>query len=83
MEVNLVLAVGILCIVCFWLGAKVGQTVSKGEEIKLPTVNPLKAYREHEAKKEAEMEQDRINTIMQNIESYDGTGNGQREVPKG
>ena len=83
MEVLLVLAVGAMCIGCFLIGAKVGQTVSKGEEITLPTVNPLKAYREHEARKQAEMEQNRLDTIMQNIEAYDGTGEGQREVPRG
>ena len=83
MEVLLVLTVGAMCIGCFLIGAKVGQTVSKGEEITLPTVNPLKAYREHEARKQAEMEQSRLDTIMQNIEAYDGTGEGQREVPRG
>ncbi len=83
MEVLLILTVGALCVLCFLIGAKVGQTVSKGEEIKLPTVNPLKAYREHEAKKEAELEQDKVNTILRNIESYDGTANGQRDVPRG
>ena len=83
MEVLLVLAVGAMCIGCFLIGAKVGQTVSKGEEITLPTVNPLKAYREHEARKQAEMEQNRLDAIMQNIEAYDGTGEGQREVPRG
>lgn len=83
MEVLLVLTVGAMCIGCFLIGAKVGQKVSKGEEITLPTINPLKAYREHETRKIAEMEQNRLDTIMQNIESYDGTASGQREVPKG
>jgi hypothetical protein len=63
------------------IGAKVGQAVSKGEEVKLPNINPLEAYRERTAKKEAEMEQDRIDTIMRNIEGYDGTGKGQEDVP--
>ena len=80
MEVLLMLGTGALCISCFLIGAKVGQTVSKGEEIKLPTVNPLEAYRAHEAKKEAQMEQDRIDTIMRNIETYDGTGSNQEDV---
>lgn len=80
MEALLILATGALCIVCFALGAKVGQTVSKGEEIKLPTVNPFEAYREHEEKKQARMEQDKLNTIMQNIEKYDGTSAGQEDV---
>ena len=81
MDILLVLTVGALCIGCFIIGAKVGQTASKGETIETPTVNPMKAYREREAKKEAQMEQDKIATIMQNIENYDGTGNGQKDVP--
>ena len=80
MEVLTILAIGTLCCACFMLGARVGQKVVKGEEIKLPSVNPLKAYRERENRKEAEMEQERINTVLQNIESYDGTSNGQKEV---
>ena len=80
MEALLILTTGLLCIVCFALGAKVGQTVSKGEDIKLPTVNPFEAYREHEEKKQARMEQDKLNTIMQNIEKYDGTSAGQEDV---
>ena len=81
MEVLLVLTVGALCICCFVIGAKVGQTVSKGEEIKLPTINPIEVYREREAKKEAQMEQDRLDTIMRNIECFDGTSKGQEDVP--
>ena len=81
MEILLVLTVGALCIGCFIIGAKVGQRVNKGEDIKVPTMNPIKAYREHTAKKEAEMEQNRLDTIMRNIEAYDGTGKGQTDVP--
>ena len=82
METILIMAtVGTLCIVCFFVGAKVGQTVAKGEKIETPSLNPMNAVREHRAKKEAEMEQDRIDIIMQNIEKYDGTGRGQEDVP--
>ena len=80
MEIALVLVVGVMCCTCFFFGAKVGQTVSKGEDIKTPTINPLKAYRENEQRKEAEKEQNRIATVMQNIEAYDGTGRGQKDV---
>ena len=81
MEILLTITVGALCIGCFLTGAKVGQTVSKGEEIKLPTINPMEVYREHEAKKAAQGEQERIDTIMRNIERYDGTAVGQEDVP--
>lgn len=76
----IILIVSTLNVVCFLFGAKVGQKVDKGESIDIPTLNPLKAYREREDRREAEKEQDKIATIMQNIEMYDGTSNGQRDV---
>lgn len=83
MEVLLLAVMAASNIVCFIIGAKVGQAVSKGERIEKPAIDPLKAYREHEAKREAQKEQERLDTIMQNIEAYDGTSNGQRDVPRG
>lgn len=79
-SILLLLIVGALNVVCFFIGAKVGQKAVKGEEIQAPEINltnPVKAYRE---KKKAEYEQDRIDTIMQNIESYNGTSAGQKDV---
>ena len=83
MEILLVLTVGTLCIVCFLIGAKVGQTVSKGKEIETPTLNPIKAARERQERKAAEETQSKIDTIMRNIEAYDGTDRGQEDVPRG
>lgn len=81
MEVLLLLvAVTASNMLCFMLGAKVGQKVVKGEEVELPTINPMEAYREHEAKREAQREQDKFDTILQNIDNYDGTSKGQKEV---
>lgn len=79
----LILAVGALNIACFFIGAKVGQRVTKGENIELPFVNPIKAIKEHNEKKlaeKAEREQERLNTIMENIENYNGTPYGQKDV---
>ena len=72
------LVMGVINIACFLIGAKVGQTVRRGEEVKLP--NPVEAYRKHEEQKEIRKEQSKLDTIMQNIESYDGTSTGQKEV---
>ena len=83
MEVLLLAVMGVTNILCFVIGAKVGQKVTKGEPVELPNLNPIEAYREHEARKEAEREQDRINTILRNIEGYDGTSTGQVDVPRG
>lgn len=80
---RLILATGMLCVACFLIGAKVGQTASNGERIELPKIDPLKAIRERENRKEAEREQERIETIMRNIEAYDGTGAHQEDVPRG
>jgi hypothetical protein len=78
------LTIAVVCIgfiACFIIGAKVGQQASKGEPIETPTINPLELYKEHRNKQEAEIEQNRLDTIMRNIESYDGTSMGQIDVP--
>lgn len=83
MEILLILTVGALNVACFFVGAKVGQKVAKGEPIEVKLPDPIKAIREREDKKEAERAQDRYDTIMQNIETYDGTDRGQKDVPRG
>lgn len=83
MEILLVLITGALCVACFFVGAKVGQAVSKGERIELPKVDPMKPIREHQGRKQAQAEQDRIETILRNIDKYDGTPYGQEDVPRG
>lgn len=82
MDILLIAVVGTLNIACFFVGAKVGQMVQKGETIKAPTINPVKLYNEHIDKKEAEAEKNRLDVIMRNIEKYDGTGKGQEDVPR-
>jgi hypothetical protein len=79
----LILTVGALCVACFFVGAKVGQKVSRGETIETPRIDPFGAFREREERKEQQREQERIDTILRNIESYDGTGSGQEDVPRG
>lgn len=80
-SVVLVMVAGAMCIWSFVIGAKVGQTVSKGNDIKMPSVNPMDAVKNRKAKKDAEMEQNRLDTILRNIEGYDGTGFKQEDVP--
>lgn len=78
----IILVSGTLNAVCFFIGAKIGQKVSKGERIEAPTLNPMKAIREREERKEADKEAERLEIILQNIENYDGSPNGQRDVPR-
>lgn len=63
------------------IGARVGQKVTKGEEIKLPTVNPMELVQEQREKRAAQEERNKLDTILRNIESYDGTAYGQEDVP--
>lgn len=81
MEILTILATGTLCIVCFFIGAKVGQKVSKGETIETPTLNPAKVIREHQHRKAEDKENRRTDAILRNLERYDGTGIGQEDVP--
>lgn len=76
----MLLIVGALNIVCFFIGAKVGQKVEKGEEIKAPEFSMPTPIRDYRKRKQAEYEQDRLDTIMHNIEAYDGTSVGQKDV---
>lgn len=79
-NIIMIFCLGALNIVCFFIGAKIGQKVVKGEEIKAPEIaipTPIQDYRK---KKQAEAEQNKMDTIMQNVDNYDGTGNGQKEV---
>ena len=82
MDILLIAVVGTLNIACFFVGAKVGQTVSKGKDIAMPNINPVKAYHEQLERHEAQREKDRVETILRNIERYDGTGAGQEDIPR-
>lgn len=66
-------------ILCFLIGAKTGQKVSKGEEVKFP--NPMEEYRIQQEKREAQRVQAEFDTILRNIDNYNGTPYGQEDVP--
>lgn len=79
-NITMMVCLGALNIVCFFIGAKIGQKVVKGEEIKAPEITIPTPIRDYQKKKQAEAEQEKIDTIMQNIERYDGTSMGQKDV---
>ena len=81
MEVLLLLVMGVMNIACFVIGAKVGQTVSNGEEVKLLGVKPAEEVQVQPVQTEEEMEKNQFNIIMQNVDNYDGTSQGQVDVP--
>ncbi len=61
------------------------QRTFGGEEKKpvspaLP-LNPFAAHKVRKEEKDLQRERDRLDTIMRNIENYDGTGANQEDVP--
>ena len=84
MDALAIAVMGLAMIASFITGAKVGQAVQKGKdiEVEFPTASPIEMIKTHWAKKDAQKEQDRLDTIMKNIESYDGTSFGQRDIPR-
>lgn len=84
MDALAILALGLVIITSFIAGAKVGQAVQKGKDIEFefPTASPIDTINKHLSKKEYAKEQARYDAIMQNIEMYDGTSLGQRDIPR-
>lgn len=73
-------------ILCFFVGAKIGQKVVNKETIEIPNLNPIKALdnakQEKKERKEKEAEDEYVKTIMYNIDNYDGTSKGQKTIPR-
>lgn len=76
----LALVIGTLCTACFLIGATVGFRVQKGETPVEAPKNPVDALTERKDKRQARAEKERIDTILRNIDNYDGSGLGQEEV---
>ena len=79
MEQILLLAFCLLCcIACLIIGVGVGMKASRGEEIKLP--NPVQKVQEFKDTREYRKQQDAVETMLYNIDVYDGTGLGQKDI---
>lgn len=82
LEILTMISAGAISIVSFVMGAKMAQNIKKDKDIELPNINPLKAIRERQEHKEQKKEQEKLETIMKNIEAYDGTSNRQEDIPR-
>lgn len=72
---------GIFIIIAYTLGLKNGQKLKNSEEIKIPEINPVKIVRNEIETFEQKKKQDAYDTMMANIDNYDGTGLGQKDIP--
>lgn len=73
--------VGVFILVAYTLGLKNGQKISRNEDIQLPNVNPVTAISKEIEKHEEKKKQEAYEVMMSNIDNYDGTGLGQKEIP--
>ena len=72
---------GIFIILSYTLGLKNGQKLKNNEEIKMPEINPIKIVRNEIDAFEQKKKQDAYDTMIANIDNYDGTGLGQKDIP--
>ena len=79
--ISLLFLFGIFIILSYTLGLKNGQKLKNNEEIKIPEINPVKIVRNEIETFEQKKKQDAYDTMMANIDNYDGTGLGQKDIP--
>lgn len=76
-----IIIVSIGNILCFLIGAKIGQMVLQNETIKLDPIKAIKEeIKETKIEKENDIEKSKIEKQMFNIDNYDGTGLGQQDI---
>lgn len=71
---------GVFILVSYTLGLYNGQKLANKEKVSIPVVNPVKAVQEYQEDKREKKELEEFNTMLSNIENYDGTGLGQQEI---
>ena len=78
MTIAIIIIVSLSNIICLFIGAKIGQKTAKGKDIKIPS--PARNVREYKEDKESKHQRTEIMTMLENIESYNGTGLGQKDI---
>ena len=75
--IMLVFMTGSFCVISFLIGGGRNNKVN---------LNPVEAYKEHKEKKEQEktydLKQRQLATMLDNINNYNGTPIGQKEIPR-
>ena len=70
----------------FTIGLSFGVKLRNNEKIEIPNLNPVKAVKKAVKESKQERENEKEKTLfeieMANIDSYDGTGFGQKELPR-
>lgn len=80
---DVVLLVVFVCLsnfICLIVGVKVGQKASRGEDIPIKLPNPVEKIQTMKDSQEHKREREAIETMLYNIDVYDGTGMGQKDI---
>lgn len=72
---------GVFILIAYSLGLKNGQKLSKSEEVIVPELNPVKVIQKEIETVEEKKKQEAFDLMMSNIDNYDGTGLGQKNIP--
>lgn len=72
---------GVFILVAYSLGLKNGQRLSKNEEVVVPNINPIKIIADEKERYEERKKQEIQEINSYNIDHYDGTGLGQKDIP--
>lgn len=76
----LVVFISLSNFICLIVGVKVGQKAYRGEDIKMKLPNPVEKVKTFKESQETKKEQEAVETMLYNIDVYDGTGLGQRDI---
>lgn len=75
----LALVISVSNIICVWIGAKARSGTEHTDKVKL--IGPVFEPKESKmTRKEREQQQAAVQTMMHNIDVYDGTGAGQQDI---
>lgn len=72
-----IIVVSVLNIVCFLIGAIVGQRVLERKPV---IINPVKEIKEMKEENEVSKIEQRFQDIADNIDAYNGTSIGQKKI---
>ena len=72
-----IIIISVLNIVCFLIGAIVGQRVFEKKPV---IINPIKEIKEIKENNEISKEEQKFKDIADNIDAYNGTSIGQKKI---
>ena len=83
MEILLCTVFGVFILLSFVIGVRIGQKVNNDEPIRLNPVRVIDEYKEEkEVKRQIKEAESKLNVMFDNIDTYDGTGLGQKDIPR-